>query len=543
MAIAPANLPIPQAHSTVGPSLDAGSFRGSTKNYLPTRVLGPAQRAFERNLGMARVDDLYLNDGVAKSGVNSIATNVIGTGLRPQSVIAHDMLGIERAVAIKLQDQMEWLWFEWCGQAHYREQLHFDDLQMLGLRSLIRAGEFVHMPVREMRPGCRFSLRLQDIKPSRLRTPFDRQYDPYIHDGVEVSASGLPLAYWIASPPPSTMIMDDAFCSSSQFRRIPARIGHLRGLFHIFRAGGEEEFRGVSCLAPAVKFFRHLNDSIDYELMAQVVAASFPVFITQEQDSQMLPAGVRPDDYEGYEAEDKKYYQYVEAGTMMYGNKGEKPEVLESKRPYKTFIEFCNLVLRITAASLEIPYEVLTKDFSKTTYSSARAALLEAWRVYDVYRTFFVRHYCQNVWQMVLEEAWLRGYLTLPENAPDFYAGLPYWCNARWIGPARGYIDPEKETNAAILSLNSGLVSRTQVIAERGGDFEEVAVQLAHENDRFRQLGLCFSEAPAGATGPVPAGREASENIELRAEQQRQERRHRLAGAIMEAKSASAQAH
>lgn len=184
-------------------------------------------------------------------------------------------------------------------------------------------------------------------------------------------------------------------------------------------------------------------------------------------------------------------------GGIMYGNKGEKPEVLESKRPSANFLNFCELVLRILASSLEIPYEVLTKDFSKTTYSSARAALLEAWRVYEVYRSFFVRHYCQPVWQMVQEEAWLRGYLTLPKEAPDFYAALPYWCNTRWIGPARGYIDPTKETAANIAAIEAGLMSRSEAIAERGGDFDEIAEQLAREQERHAELGVSVAQSSA----------------------------------------------
>lgn len=484
---------IRQGHPVSSASLDSGAFRGSLKNYLPPRVRTRGMAAFERDLTIARVDDLYGNDGIAKSGVNSIATNVIGTGLTPQSVIPASRLGLPQEAVKDVQDQMEWLWAEWCGQAHYREQLGFEDLQMLGLRSLIRAGEMVHLPVMDERPGCRFALRIQDIRPSRLRTPWDKQFDPLLHDGVEVSATGVPLAYWIASPAPSVTMLNDSLYTSGEFRRIPARIGHRRGLFHIFRPEAEEQFRGVSCLSPAVKFFRHLNDSIDYELMAQVLAASFPVFIGLESGPQALPGYVQ-EEVEG-EGEEKRYYQDIPPGGIMYGNKGEKPEVLESKRPSANFLNFCELVLRILASSLEIPYEVLTKDFSKTTYSSARAALLEAWRVYEVYRSFFVRHYCQPIWMMVQEEAWLRGYLTLPKGAPDLYAALPYWCNTRWIGPARGYIDPTKEIAANIAAIEAGLMSRSEAIAERGGDFDEIAEQLAREQARHAELGIAVAKS------------------------------------------------
>lgn len=187
----------------------------------------------------------------------------------------------------------------------------------------------------------------------------------------------------------------------------------------------------------------------------------------------------------------------------MYGNKGEKPEILESKRPSANFLNFCELVLRILASSLEIPYEVLTKDFSKTTYSSARAALLEVWRVYEVYRSFFRRHYCQPLWMMVQEEAYLRGYLKLPAGAPDFYEGMPFWCNTKWIGPARGYIDPIKEVTANIKAIDNGLMSRAEAIAERGGDVDETFEQLAREQRKREELGLKLGSAAAPSQPPA----------------------------------------
>ena len=500
--------PVDQAHSLPRASLEAGSFRGTLKNWIPQQTHLRSQQAFERDLAIARIDELYGNDGIAKSGVNAIATNVIGCGLVPQSIIPAKALGLEPDAVVEIQDQMEWLWSEWCAQAHYRDQLHFEDLQMIGLRSLIRTGEMLHLPVMDERPGCRFALRIQDIRPIRLRTPWDRQYDPFIHDGVEVSATGVPQAYWIASPPPSVAMLDDVMYTSGHFRRVPAQIGHRKGIFHIFRPESEEQYRGVSSLAAALKFFRHLNDSIDYELFAQVIAASFPVFIGLENGTQYLPGYVQEDEEN---QEEKRYYQEISPGNIMYGNKGEKPEILESKRPSANFLNFCELILRILASSIEIPYEVLTKDFSKTTYSSARAALLEVWRVYEVYRSFFRRHYCQPLWQMVQEEAYLRGYLKLPAGAPDFYEGFIYWCNTRWIGPARGYIDPIKEVTANIKAIDNGLMSRSEAIAERGGDVDETFEQLAREQRKREELGLRL--------GPVTAPNQnsatnSSENLQ-----------------------------
>lgn len=464
-------------------SYEAGSNRGSIEGYFPVRTFAKEWEENERRLSSIRADDLYANDWAAKSSVNAVVTNSVGTGLKPQSSIAYQELGITAEEANKLQNQMEWLWDEWSGECHYRNTLSFDYLQGLAVRSLVRNGEFLHLPVMELRPGNKFALKIQDIKPHRLCTPCDKRSDPLIRDGVEVTAQGVPTHYWVYSPRPSNIVLPEENYASADFQKIPAYVAHRKGIFHIFMPEEEEKFRGVSALSAGIKFFKHFNDAIDYELVAQIIAANFPVFIGMEKNSQELPYNVEIEKT----GKQQRYYQEINPGSILYGNEGEKPEILESKRPSQNFLNFCELVLRSAAASLGLPYEEVSKDFSKTTYSSARAAMLEAWKIYCVYRDFFRSHYCQPIWNMVMEEAYLRGYLKLPSGI-DFYRARLFLCNCRWIGPSRGYIDPLKEVQANVLAINNGLMTRAEGIAERGNDFDETVNQLEYEEKRIQHL-------------------------------------------------------
>lgn len=482
--------PVKQAHEISAPSRDAGSFRGSFFDWRPRRTLVRGEGAAERRTLNRRIEDLYANDGTAKSAVDSLATNICGTGLEPQPSIPWQRLGISREQAQELQERAGWLWYEWERQADYRDQVAFPLLQNMAVRSLIKAGEFVHLPVVEKRPraGCRFRLRIQSVSPDRLMTPYGDEQNPYMHDGVEVSETGIPQAYWIASPKPSYGYTDYRSLTREDFMRIPARMPLGRkGIFHVFCPEQEEQYRGVSVLAPVVAALRRFSDSIDNELAAQVMASSFPIFVSLANGPQDLPNFVREQDNG---PEGKRYYQAIEGGQILYGNEGEKPEVLESSRPSQNFLSFCELILRQTGAALGIPYEVLTKDFSKTNYSSARAALLEAWRVYDVYRRFFVRQYCQPIYEMVMDEAYLGGFLELPCSPVEYFANRTLWTNARWNGPSRGYVDPLKEAQAQIALINAGLMSRSDAIAERGGDFDEVTQSLGEEAKAREAAGL-----------------------------------------------------
>jgi len=478
--------PIPLVHSPIKVSRNAGASRGSLSAWRPPHTITQDQQANERILSQARAADLAANDWAANSGINTITTNAVGTGLRPQSRINAKRLGISRDAAVELQNDIEAVWAEWTPQAHVRGMLHFEDMQLLGLRTMLRLGEMVHLPVMLPVPGRKIQHALQDVHPARLRTPLDKRFDPSIVDGVQLGPYGAPEYYWLATPQATiARSLDISGLTSSQFTRIPARIGHRPGCFHLFRHTEEEQVRGESILNSGMNLFRHLSDSLDNELLAQVVTASMAMFISRE-DGTPMPGWVEDESENGKE----HYHQSVEPGTVLYGNKNEKPHMLESAKPSPNFAAFYEFVLRAQAASLGTTYEELARDFSKVNYSSARAALLESWRIYMMYRAWVVRHYCHPNYVMVIEEAWLTGHLRLPVGAPDFYDAITLYANALWIGPQRGYIDPVKEVASTVKALENHLMTYSEALAERGRDFEEVVCEREEEEiilSRFKK--------------------------------------------------------
>ncbi len=129
------------------PSRDAGSYRGSIANWRPLRVVNVDGEVRERLTTQRRAADLAANDWSAKSGLRAIADNAIGTGLVPKSAIPHKILGISKEDAAQLGEKLEWAFSVWSAQAHARGQLHFEDLQYLGISSILRLGEMLHLPV------------------------------------------------------------------------------------------------------------------------------------------------------------------------------------------------------------------------------------------------------------------------------------------------------------------------------------------------------------------------------------------------------------
>ena len=75
----------------------------------------------------------------------------------------------------------------------------------------------------------------------------------------------------------------------------------------------------------------------------------------------------------------------------------------------------------------------------------------------------------------------------------------------RWLPTKWDWVDPLKDANAEIAQIEAGLKSRTQAIAERGYDAEQVDAEIARERDREKRLGLDFRRpgSPAQAPGGV----------------------------------------
>jgi capsid protein len=138
----------------------------------------------------------------------------------------------------------------------------------------------------------------------------------------------------------------------------------------------------------------------------------------------------------------------------------------------------------------------VAKDFSKTNYSSARAAMLEAWRLIQLYQVWLVNHFNQPVWEMVFEEAWLKGYIKLPSGAPDFYMARELWTNTTWTPPKRGHIDPVKEVASGKEAIISNMRTLADWYAEQGKDWQEELRQIGSERKLMKDLGLTMSDLP-----------------------------------------------
>jgi len=79
----------------------------------------------------------------------------------------------------------------------------------------------------------------------------------------------------------------------------------------------------------------------------------------------------------------------------------------------------------------------------------------------------------------------------------------------RWYPRGWAWVDPNKEVEAYSKAVRAGFKTQAEVVAEGGGDIEDLLTARAAEVDRAEQLGLQFDTNPAddqlaGATNATP---------------------------------------
>jgi capsid protein len=102
-----------------------------------------------------------------------------------------------------------------------------------------------------------------------------------------------------------------------------------------------------------------------------------------------------------------------------------------------------------------------------------------------------------SIYILWLEEEINAGNIPLPKGMGSeiFYDPVKReaLCSCEWIGASRGQIDELKETQAAVMRINSGLSTYEKECARLGEDFRKIFRQRSRENRLMKDLDLTFT--------------------------------------------------
>lgn len=436
--------------------------------------------ASERTTLRERSRDLNRNDAVASGATDTMAINVVGQGLQLQSRIRADRLGVTEERARELQRLAEQIWQAWKPNADSTNLCDFDELQFLALRKVVEDGEVIALPIMVQDEWRSIKRAIELIEADRLVNYEAGLNLSNIDSAIQTGSRGEPIAYFIEKA-------GSSLGAKKESVRIEARDKYGRPkILHLFPVRRPGQLRGIPWFAPVMTLFKDLGDTIEAEVVAARVSACLAVFVTMAD-----PAYAQYAAHTDTETDTGHRLQGLEPGVINYLGTGESINVVNPNRPGDTFAPFVEMVLRMIGMSLNLPYELLSKDFSKTNYSSARAAILEGRRMFTTWRSWFGRKFCQPVYDLVLEEAYLRGQF----DVPDYYGLRAEYTRAQWLGGGWGWVDPVKEVEASRKAIDYGLSTLADEVAGQGKDWEEVLEQQKREQEKEKELGVNIRHA------------------------------------------------
>lgn len=482
---------------------------------------GSPKEDIEDNLNVLRQRsrDAYMGIPTASAALKTMRTNVVAGGLMPSPQIDADYLRLtnEQAEALQAQILREFALWADTPVCDADRVDNFYKLQQLAFLSYLMNGDaFALLPMKEQ-PGQPYSLRVRVIEADRVCSPdsYDRLVPCEVKghrvhsivQGVETDADGMVIAYWICNQHPLSSLSNQA--GALEWTRVEAYGSSGRpNVLHVMNRERAGQRRGVPILAPVLEALKQLGRYTEAEITAAVISAMFTVFIQSATVQNGKPIGEALPPEQLIDAQDQGTIE-LGNGAIVALNPGETVEFAKPEHPNSGYDAFFNAMVKEIGAALEIPPEVLEKQFTQN-FSSARGSLNEFWRTCGMQRDWFSDDFCQPVYEAWLAEAVARGRI----KAPGFFgdpAIRKAYADCKWNGPSRTALNPSQEVEAAIKRVDAGFSTAEEETAQlTGGDYNRNIRKRAIEAARKWEVDKIANPPPSGVgqTPPDPGGQE-----------------------------------
>ncbi len=427
----------------------------------------------------------------------TIVNNVVGQGIkcRSQVKMKRGKGGAGAALNRPLNDQIAAAWNRWSRKENCDAagKLCLDEIQRLAIASIFENGEVLLRFIFQPMGNSKVPLALEILEPDYLDETFNLRIAPEsgneIRMGVEVNKWKRPVAYWFRMAHPGDMPLTST--QTGMRRRIPAN--EVLHLFVTKRAG---QTRGVPWIHSAILNLHHLHGYEEAEVIAARATACMMGFIES-------PEGEAPADgiVDGEKVTD------MASGIFKYLAPGEKMNPMLPARPGGQFEPFVRAKLRTIASGNGVAYESVSGDYSQSNYSSSRLALVEIRDHWKILQSWLIAGMMQPIFERFLTLAVLSGEVKIPdfETNEDAYI-YPTWMPRGW-----SWVDPSKEVAADVAAVRAGFKTQTEVVAEHGGDIEDLIDLRQHEIELAHESEIVFDSNPAdvndkGTAQPLAPG-------------------------------------
>jgi lambda family phage portal protein len=453
-----------------------------------SEIYGSAQKLRDRARQLCRDNDY------ARQALRAIEGNVVGQGIPFQAQVR--MLRGGRLDAT-VNGSIEGAWRQWTKAKHCHTggKLTFADIERLAVRACAESGEVFIRLVKQPFGGSAVPLALEVLEADLLDDGLNgrSQQGNEIRMGVEVDTWGRPVAYHFLAYHPGEYQFSNQQISTQRHKRVPAE-----EVIHLYRMERPGMTRGVTWFASAIQRLHHLSGYEQAEIVRARASSSLMGFITSPEGELI-----------GDEVMEGERVSSFEPGVFKYLAPGESVTVPQLDAPDGQFEPFLRAMLRAMAAGVGCSYETVSRDFSQTNYSSSRLSLLEDRDHWRILQNWLIENLHQRVFEVWLDMAVLSGALPLAnyEIQADRYKAV------RWMPRGWAWVDPAKEVEAYASAVRNGFKTLSEVVAEQGGDIEELMQARRQELDDAEALDLKFDTDPGADVAPAGNPQPANDNV------------------------------
>lgn len=382
------------------------------------------------------------DNGLYEGVINRAVDNIIGDGFSLQVRTANP----------KLNEKIENDFREHCKDSEVRGLgTSYDDERMV-LRHLFVDGD---IGVNLSNVGQTQLIESEQIGCSRT-SYFDRR----IIEGVEVNKPGRPLAFWVSPYDQYGYVQKNA-----------AERHKAENFIFLANRKRASQTRGVPVMASNFPMFHRINDVCDSEAIAWQLLARFAITISRDGGPALGHAESKEDPKFQEEAQTPSRITEFGNAIIFHAKKGEKLGGVDRNLPGANFPASITMFIRLLGLPIGFPLELILLDWSKTNYSSARAALEQAFRMFSTWQRrlktiYHTRHYTWKLQHWIDEGRY-------PKRSDIF--------NHEWITPSFPWIDQLKEAEAWGERIDRGMATLSEACKSLNRDREELLKQRTRE--------------------------------------------------------------
>lgn len=493
------------------------------------------QRTLEQDLKdkekvEARIYDLYKNNDLVRALIDKYVDNLVGKRVILQATPDYKTLGVTKVEAETWAQNVERRFQTWADNPENWISAN-QNSDFTGLCRHAATQEVIHGEILATREWKRtpvgFATCVQMVTPSRLKNPpsvdasasnatggklepnpVDQNGNRKIFEGIEFDRYGASKRFWIEQPirndKATGLHLYNPATAQTQIRPVGkyTRFGWLQ-VWHIFEGLKPEYPRGISRLTSIIRKVKQLDRYSQADLDKAIISASYVLAITSDEDAasvadmlsgvdahhaqsatmdvggQPVPADLaaRRDDLLNEFAD---RYTKIKSGSILHMFKGEKVEAVAPPVNHGDPANYRKGHERSVANTIGMSYEHASGDFSGVNFSGGQLSTGGFEQTLGIRRSQGVYKFAKLYYRSWLDEAISRG--IIPKlGGRDYFPYREAYTRCEFTGTSRIYVDGVKRARENQLDLANGTTSRSAIVAEKGGDFNQLTAERARE--------------------------------------------------------------